>query len=95
MSDFDEIHKKIDRLESKQDLLLDKLADTNIILAKNTISLEIHESRTTASETRITTLEEESIRRQASLNAWLKFGGFLVGFSTIVATVAEIIIRLH
>lgn len=90
MSDLDLIHKKLDQLDIKQDRLLDKIEATNIILAKNTTSLEIHERRTTASETRITTLEQDSIKRKALTTIVIKIGAFLVGISTVVATAFEV-----
>jgi hypothetical protein len=87
MSDIDELHKKIDRVDTRLD-------DNNRILDRLTISVELHEARTTASETRITTLENENLLRKANSAAWLKFGAFLVGFSTVVGVVFEILHRL-
>jgi tetrahydromethanopterin S-methyltransferase subunit B len=93
MSDIDELHKKLDKLDTKVDHVIDKLEATNLILAKNTTSLEIHERRTTASEKRIETLEVDNIQRK-SLNAvWFRIGTFVVGLITIVGVVFELIHR--
>ena len=89
MADLDELHKKLDRLDSKVDHVIDKLAETNIILAKNTTSLEIHEKRTTASEHRIVTLEDENTKRKATNSVWIKLGAFVVGAATVISVIIE------
>lgn len=86
MSDIDELHKKIDRLDNRLD-------DNNRILDRLTVSVELHERRTTASEHRIETLEDENTKRKASNAAWVKIGAFLVGAATIVGVVLEIVKR--
>lgn len=57
-----------------------KFDEMNGILVKNTVVLEQHESRSTASELRITSLEDQ----------WVKIKGFFLYTGLILTTVATL-----
>lgn len=50
---------KLNRIEEKLDKVIEKINDTNVILAKNTESLIIHERRTDIAEQKLSLLERE------------------------------------
>ena len=99
MSDITELHLKIDRIEKKQDKVLEKLDEkldeTNRILDRLTVSVEVHEKRTTANEVRITSLEDDNVKRKAINSVWLKVGALIVGISTVIGAIVEVINKLH
>lgn len=75
-----------ERILNKLDELDSRLDSINLTLERNTVSLEIHEKRTTASEKRIEIIEKHVL----TVNAVVKVGLFLAGFSGFVLTLFEI-----
>ena len=53
------MQKRLDKLEEKIDLIVDKLHDQNVTLARNTESLILHEKRTDIAEQKLNLLENE------------------------------------
>lgn len=51
------MQKKLDKLEEKIDIIVDKLHEQNVTLARNTESLILHEKRTDLAEKKLNLLE--------------------------------------
>lgn len=57
------MEKRIDRLEEKLDTVIEKLHEQNVILARNTESLIVHEKRTDLAEQKLELFQNEYERR--------------------------------
>lgn len=85
MSDFDFnalISKQLDKLDSKMEKMDSKMDDMAKVHERNTVVLEEHERRSTASESRISILEEKELRRAqkaAKLTGFVYYSGVTLG----------------
>src|SRR5574343_603622 len=59
------MEKRIDKLEEKIDVIIDKLHQQNLTLVRNTESLEVHEKRTDIAEQKLGLLEKEFIEHSS------------------------------
>lgn len=75
-----------DRILDKLDELDSRLLDIDVTLARNTLSLELHERRTTLSEERLKLMENQVL----FINALGRAGLFVVGLSGFLLTLLEI-----
>lgn len=85
---MENLEPRLDRIESKQDQLLDKLETTNITLAAQHITLLEHSRRSLASEGRLDVVEAHIMRVTTIWHLLAYAGAFLVGAATIVGTIA-------
>lgn len=78
--------KRLDRIEGKVDTIVDKLNDTNIILAEQHVSLKEHMRRTALLEKAV-----EPLQKHVSMfNGALK----LIGLVAALAAIAEVLLKL-
>ena len=84
---LDILDERLDKIESKVDNITSTLVSLDKILDRNTVSLEIHEKRTTASEKRIGYIETHVYL----INAVVKVSIAAGGIAAFVLTVLEIL----
>lgn len=53
------MEKRIDKMDAKLDIIIEKLHEQNIVLARNTDSLIVHEKRTDLAEQKLELLQVE------------------------------------
>lgn len=81
------LDERLDKIESKVDSITNSLTSLDKILDRNTVSLEIHEKRTTASEKRIEYIESHVYL----INAVVKVSFAAGGIAAFVLTILEIL----
>lgn len=77
--------QRIDRIEGKLDVIVDKLSDLNVTLARNTQSLEIHEKRTDIAEQKLDSYE----KRMDKMDNHVRLVNFVV-FKVVPAAAAVV-----
>lgn len=89
MSDINDlIIKYLDKLDTKIEKLDSKMDEMNKVHERNTMVLEEHERRSTASESRISILEETEQQRAERLT---KIKGFLYYTGAIIGALGAIV----
>ena len=66
------MEKRLDKIEEKVDIIVDKLYSIERILDKNTESLIIHEKRTNIAEQKLEVLEAHVNKSSSTLKAHIK-----------------------
>lgn len=85
------MEKRFDRIEEKLDEVKDELSTTNIILAKNTESLEYHIKRTDLLETKVSHIDGHVKMMQGAT----KVVGALLALASLTWVVINIIDYLN